>query len=156
MLGGLLQSACDEEGKNCQGIPFPICKVWLQIFLARDANYDIDTMTEDDFFRFLHISRQRFASIMGSADPDLSEFRAAGGKMITWYAKQTEIPCSHAGVETDLRLIGTALQMNSSSPMALQTTMSVCWSLIRRPETSIATSKHLASYENPNLNLYIN
>lgn len=84
MLGGLLQTHCDEKNKNCKGSSFPISKDWVQLFLAKDPSYDFDTMTEDDFFGFLHQSRQQYASIIGSDDPDLSRFRAAGGKMITW------------------------------------------------------------------------
>ena len=86
MLGGLLQTICDDKNKNCKGSPFPISKDWVELFLAKDPEYDVMTTSEDDFFKFLHQSRQQYTSIMGSDDPDLSEFRAAGGKMITWYA----------------------------------------------------------------------
>ena len=84
-LGWLLHTVCDEKNKNCEGRPFPISKDWIELFLARDPEYDASSMTEDDFFGFLHISRQRYTSILGTDDPDLSEFRSAGGKMITWY-----------------------------------------------------------------------
>lgn len=84
MLGGELQTICDEKNKNCRGAPLPISGSWFKYFLAKDPDYDPSTMTEDDFFRFLHQSRQEYNSIIGSDDPDLSEFRAAGGKMITW------------------------------------------------------------------------
>ena len=84
MLGGLLQTVCDDKNKNCKGTSFPISEQWVRIFLAKDPEYDLNSMTEDDFWKFLHQSRQQFNSIMGTDDPDLSDFRRAGGKMITW------------------------------------------------------------------------
>ena len=83
-VGGLLNTVCDEQAKNCKGSPFPISADWIQTFLAKDPEYDLTTMTEDEFFKFLHMSRQRYSSIISTDDPDLSDFRAAGGKMISW------------------------------------------------------------------------
>ena len=83
-FGGLLGTSCDEKNQECKGVPFPISKDWVKLFLAKDPEYDWESMTEVDFFKFLHMSRQRYNSIVGTDDPDLSEFRAAGGKMITW------------------------------------------------------------------------
>ena len=64
--------------------PFPVSNDWVQLFLAKDPEYDVREMTEEEFFRLLHQSRQEYTSIIGTDDPDLSEFKAAGGKMITW------------------------------------------------------------------------
>ncbi|KAK3720576.1 hypothetical protein LTR37_003625 [Vermiconidia calcicola] len=89
--GGLLQTICDEDNKNCTGSPFPISKEWVQVFLAKNLGYDVSDMSEEDFFGFLHLSRQWYSSIMGSADPDLSEFKAAGGRMITWHGLADEL-----------------------------------------------------------------
>lgn len=95
LVGGLLQTACDEKNKNCKskyphsllgmflqtecfaGLPFPVSNDWIQLFLVKNPDYDVQSITEDDFFKFLHQSRQQYASIIGTDDPDLSEFRAA-------------------------------------------------------------------------------
>lgn len=66
-------------------MPFPVSNDWAQLFLKKDPDYDVNTMTEDDFWELLHQSRQQYTSIIGTDDPDLSGFKAAGGKMITWY-----------------------------------------------------------------------
>ena len=84
MLGGMLQTVCDEDNNNCRGAPHPLSNNWFKYFLTKDPNYDPSTMTEDDLFGFFQRSRQEYKSIMGCDDPDLSRFRAAGGKMITW------------------------------------------------------------------------
>jgi feruloyl esterase len=91
MLGGLASTTCDENDKNCASRPFPISESWFRYFLKKDPEWDFTTMTEDDFFDFLHMSRQRYTSIIGSDDPDLSAFRSAGGKMITWHGLADEL-----------------------------------------------------------------
>lgn len=91
MLGGLASTTCDENNKNCKSRPFVIAEAWLRYFLKKDPEYDWTTMTEDDFFEFLHMSRQRYTSIMGTDDPDLSAFRAAGGKLLTWHGLADEL-----------------------------------------------------------------
>ncbi len=83
-LGGLLQTECDEQNKNCKGRRMPISADWFRLYLAKDPAYDLDTMNEEDFFNLIHRSQQEYTSIIGTDDPDLSQFRAAGGKMITW------------------------------------------------------------------------
>jgi len=45
-------------------------------------------MTDDeDLFQAIRRSHNEFASIMSTDDPDLSAFKAAGGKMITWHGE---------------------------------------------------------------------
>ncbi|KAK3702812.1 hypothetical protein LTR37_014796 [Vermiconidia calcicola] len=71
--------------------PFPISKEWIQVFLAKGLDYDVSDMSEEDFSSFLHVSRQLYTSILGSDDPDLSDFKAAGGKMITRHGLADEL-----------------------------------------------------------------
>ena len=84
-LAGLAQTTCDKGDENCKGIRMPISESWIQHFLVKDPEYDLDSMSDDDFFHFIHQSKQEYTSIIDTADPDLSDFHAAGGKMITWY-----------------------------------------------------------------------
>lgn len=83
-LGGLLQTTCDADNRNCQASPFPISLDWVQLFLAKDPERARKPLTEEEFFKLLHQSRNEYTSILNTADPDLSGFREAGGKMITW------------------------------------------------------------------------
>ena len=91
VLGGLASTKCDEHAKNCVSSPFAISESWIRYFLRKDPDYDFTTMTEDEFFGLLHISRQRYTSIMGTDDPDLSAFRSAGGKILTWHGLADEL-----------------------------------------------------------------
>jgi hypothetical protein len=42
-------------------------------------------MSFEDFETIFHQPNQQYQSILSTNDPDLSAFRAAGGKMITWH-----------------------------------------------------------------------
>ncbi|UJO19847.1 putative feruloyl esterase [Fulvia fulva] len=87
--GGLAQTWC-EDGK-CRQIPFMISAQWLQYFIAKDPDYNPLKMSEDEFFNFLRRSSQEYGSVMNADWTDLSEFKAAGGKMITWHGLADEL-----------------------------------------------------------------
>ena len=81
---GLGQTICDDKNKNCKPAPFPIAASWFKYFILKDPDFDIHSITEEQLWGYQHISRQWFNSIVGTDDPDLSEFRESGGKMISW------------------------------------------------------------------------
>ncbi|KAI0158031.1 tannase and feruloyl esterase [Hypoxylon sp. FL1284] len=58
---------------------------WVQRFLAKDSSFDLDSMTHEKFISLLRVSRQEYGSIMDTLDPDLSEFKEAGGKIVTYH-----------------------------------------------------------------------
>jgi feruloyl esterase len=88
-FGGLVQTDCPStsptDGKKCSGVPFVMSASYIQYLLAKDHSYDVGSLTRKDFFRLLHQSRQEWQSVLDTAYPDLSAFKAAGGKMIHWH-----------------------------------------------------------------------
>ncbi|KAI9727799.1 MAG: hypothetical protein M1834_007946 [Cirrosporium novae-zelandiae] len=75
---------CSTNG-TCIGQPFNISSNWIRLFVEKNPKFDFSNMTHQDFDHIFHTSVQQFASIIGTADPDLSEFRDAGGKMLTYH-----------------------------------------------------------------------
>lgn len=73
------------------GVPFRHSMDWIRYFVAKDADFDLTNMTDDEFFRILHQSRNQYASIMGTADPDLSLFKARNGKLLTWHGLADQV-----------------------------------------------------------------
>nr|BFE58326.1 tannase/feruloyl esterase family alpha/beta hydrolase [Dactylosporangium thailandense] len=67
------------------GAPFPVAADWIRYFLLRQPHLDVSTIGYAEFERLFDVSRARYGAVIGSDDPDLSAFRAAGGKMITWH-----------------------------------------------------------------------
>lgn len=80
----LAGTKCDSNGKNCTGAPFAPSTDWLKNFVQRDSAFDPYSYTHEQWDAAFHASVQRYDSIIGTSDPDLSEFKDAGGKMITW------------------------------------------------------------------------
>lgn len=85
----LANTLCNEE--DCTGLPMPIGVDWIRLFLKKDPNYDLTSMTRAEFERLLHASQQQYDSIIGANDPDLSEFKKANGKMITWHGLNDQL-----------------------------------------------------------------
>jgi len=90
-FSGLASTACDTDNKNCKAAPFPIMESWIRYFVAKDPDFDVGNMSEDDFWWALHKSQSEFTSVIDTSDPDLSEFKAAGGKMIVWHGEFSRI-----------------------------------------------------------------
>ncbi|MEU0556687.1 tannase/feruloyl esterase family alpha/beta hydrolase [Dactylosporangium sp. NPDC006015] len=67
------------------GAPFPVAADWIHYFLLRQPHLDVSTIGYAEFERLFEESQARYGAVIGSDDPDLSAFRAAGGKMITWH-----------------------------------------------------------------------
>ncbi|KAJ9621688.1 hypothetical protein H2203_007177 [Taxawa tesnikishii (nom. ined.)] len=65
-------------------VAFEISDSWYRDFLLKDLTYDTSSITYAQFTTLFHAGHQEYDSVIGTADPDLSAFKARGGKMITW------------------------------------------------------------------------
>ncbi|KAM0719545.1 hypothetical protein Q7P37_003675 [Cladosporium fusiforme] len=84
-LSGLAGTVAATKNTSAKGVPFDTSVDWIKWFVAKDPSFEITNMTNEEYFRILHQSRNQFASIMGTSDPDLSHFQSLGKKMITWH-----------------------------------------------------------------------
>ncbi|KAK5729633.1 hypothetical protein LTR17_011820 [Elasticomyces elasticus] len=82
---GLATTECDEKNQNCRSRFFAVSTSWIGNVVRRGKSADLSEMDEEEFYRTLRLSLNEFASVMSTSDPDLSDFGAAGGKMITWH-----------------------------------------------------------------------
>jgi hypothetical protein len=77
---------------TCLGAPSVLGQQWLQLFVAKDSTLDLAVLTREQFDRLVHLSISVYASIIASNDPDLSSFRNAGGKMVTFHGLVSLFP----------------------------------------------------------------
>jgi hypothetical protein len=63
---------------------------WLKYLVAKDSSFSTGSMTQEEFFDGLRSSNVDYSGILGTNDPDLSNFKAKGGKMITWHGMADE------------------------------------------------------------------
>lgn len=77
-------TTCTANG-TCTGSPLGFYDIWIRYFLFTNPEFDISTVDIDLFSKLFHQSVNRYDSILGTADTDLTYFKARGGKMITWH-----------------------------------------------------------------------
>lgn len=70
---------------TCVGAPIPFTIHWLKYFLALDPTFDVSKVNRTQFAYLFHQSVNRYDSIIGTTDSDLTYFRKAGGKLLTWH-----------------------------------------------------------------------
>ncbi|KAH8805303.1 Tannase/feruloyl esterase [Xylogone sp. PMI_703] len=89
-FSGLSATSCTGIA-NCTGIPFPISVDWMTRWVLVNPDFDLTTLTLDTFVQIFNISQMLYQNILGTDNPDLSEFKRAGGKMITWHGLADQI-----------------------------------------------------------------
>ncbi|KAH7058906.1 Tannase/feruloyl esterase [Macrophomina phaseolina] len=81
---GLVNTSC--VGQDCTGAPFDIAREWIELWIKRgDPDFNIANISHAEYDAIFHRSVNQYKSIMSTDDPDLSQFKEAGGKMITWH-----------------------------------------------------------------------
>lgn len=89
-VAALANTICDASG-TCTGSPNPFVSSWLKQFVYKNGDKDITNMTRAELRRVFHASVQEYTSIIGTNDADLSEFKASGGKLISYHGQQDYI-----------------------------------------------------------------
>lgn len=83
-ISPIANSTCSGNG-TCGGSPLYLPQDWIRIWIAKDASFNPSGATYEEFERFSHLSHQIYDSPIGTIDPDLSAFKKAGGKFLTWH-----------------------------------------------------------------------
>jgi feruloyl esterase len=89
-LNRLANTTCTSS-TNCTSSPFAIAKDWLSTFIQQDHTAELNGMSHTEYSRLFRQSVNRFASVMGTADADLTDFKKAGGKLISWHGTADEL-----------------------------------------------------------------
>lgn len=80
---GVALTECDND--TCSGVPSPLTTQWIQLFVEKNESFDLETITHEDLDRIYHAAISEYNSMLGTNDPDLSAFRNAGGKLLTFH-----------------------------------------------------------------------
>jgi feruloyl esterase len=80
-IGGTTCSSLDE----CKPSPFFLSTDWLATFLSRNSSLDLSTIGLKEYQQLFHASVAEFKSVIGTRDPNLTNFKESGNKMITWH-----------------------------------------------------------------------
>lgn len=83
-LTDTLSTTCTSVD-NCTVIPFSISEDWVKVFVARNSSFSTEGLTRHDFDLLFRKSVDQYSSIIGTENPDLTNLRNAGTKMIAWH-----------------------------------------------------------------------
>ncbi|MFF7216126.1 DUF6351 family protein [Streptomyces sp. NPDC008238] len=83
-LKGLAATTTEPDG-TVKGNPFPVPAAWVRLWLEKDPSFDLSKITYRQFTQLFEQSRAEYDKVIGTDDPDLSGFRASGGKLLTWH-----------------------------------------------------------------------
>jgi hypothetical protein len=99
VVGKIWAGPTDEHGRKLwDGLPkgadftwlvetapgFPVAVQWVQSFLVKQPDFDTSKLTYGQFADLFRQSVREYDDVIGTADPDLSAFRRAGGKLLTY------------------------------------------------------------------------
>ncbi|KXH49438.1 hypothetical protein CSIM01_03726 [Colletotrichum simmondsii] len=80
---GIVMTSCNEKG--CTDEPSNLGTAWFKLFIAKNETFDLTNMSREEYDALVYSGRQQYESIVETADPDLRQFKAAGGKMVTFH-----------------------------------------------------------------------
>lgn len=76
----------DCSGGKCKGLPTPLGAQWIQYFVEKNADFDVSTVNRKEFDRIFYKSAEEYnSSLTATNNADLSAFRDAGGKLLTFH-----------------------------------------------------------------------
>jgi hypothetical protein len=74
-----------STNETCTGRHISLSTDWIKLFVAKDPAFDVANMSRLDYEHIFAASVREYDSIIGTNSPDLSEFRASGGKFIAYH-----------------------------------------------------------------------
>ncbi|KAH6670293.1 feruloyl esterase [Plectosphaerella plurivora] len=66
-------------------VPFGAGESWMRYFVAAHPSLDTASLTFEEFDELFDRSVELHTPILGTTKPDLTKFRKAGGKLLTWH-----------------------------------------------------------------------
>jgi hypothetical protein len=66
-------------------VPFPIAENHIRFWVEQNPQFDWKTLDYAGFERDFRASQRLFNDVIGTDDPDLSRFRASGGRLLIWH-----------------------------------------------------------------------
>ncbi|KAJ8107722.1 hypothetical protein ONZ43_g6643 [Nemania bipapillata] len=79
-----LQPGANYQNQATQS-GFLISTQWIRDFLLRDPSLDVSNIKQGELVDLFNESVSEFGDLWGTDNPDLSAFRARGGKILTWH-----------------------------------------------------------------------
>ncbi|KIM93816.1 hypothetical protein OIDMADRAFT_136812 [Oidiodendron maius Zn] len=80
---GLAGTNCTSG--TCVGAPQYLGTEWMTLFIEKNPDFNLTNISHEQYDEIVYSGWQQFGSIIETADPDLSKFKASGGKILTFH-----------------------------------------------------------------------
>jgi hypothetical protein len=75
----------DGSEPVCKGNPFAIAGEWVKLYVLKDADANLTALKPREWDSVYRQSINQYAGIIDTSDPDLTDFKEAGGKLLSWH-----------------------------------------------------------------------
>lgn len=65
--------------------PVNLISAWVRAFVLHQPDFDLSTITYETYPQIFNLSVAEYHDLIGTSDPDLAPFHAAGGKLLSWH-----------------------------------------------------------------------
>lgn len=80
----IASTTCTDDG-NCTAARNYLSEDWISQWLEKDPNFDTTTLTLDQYVKYFKQGLSEYGRIIETANPDLSKFKARGGKLLGYH-----------------------------------------------------------------------
>ncbi|KAH8655149.1 putative feruloyl esterase [Tricladium varicosporioides] len=98
LFPGIVQVTTLANGTTVAS-PEQLSDSFIRYLLYRDPNHDTSTMTYQQYFDLFSQALDQFETVLGTDNPDLSAFKKAGGKLLTWHGLSDNILFSDGTIQ---------------------------------------------------------
>ncbi|KAJ0419558.1 tannase and feruloyl esterase-domain-containing protein [Aspergillus carlsbadensis] len=84
--------------------PFSIARAWIAAFVEGNPDFDVATISLENLGAEVQKSERMYRHIIGGDNPDLSRFRDAGGKLLTWHGLADQLIPAYGTIDYRLRV----------------------------------------------------
>ena len=99
MFGAIGPLATQCDGDNCQSLRFSITDTWIRYFVARNEKLDLMTISDEELDDLFIASANEYSSVIGTSDANLSRFRKAGAKLLSWHGLADQLIPANGTIE---------------------------------------------------------
>lgn len=80
---GVASTRCSNG--TCIGRPASMGSQWLQSRVAKDPSFNLSSLTLERYSWMMHLSGMEWKALWSTDEPDLTAYRNAGGKILTYH-----------------------------------------------------------------------
>ncbi|KAM0268244.1 hypothetical protein ACHAQH_010021 [Verticillium albo-atrum] len=84
--------------------PASISSTWVRDFIMGNSSFDLRNIDPSDAHELLALSNDLYQKVIGTDDSDLSRFRDAGGKLLSWHGWSDESIFANGTIDYRLRV----------------------------------------------------